>query len=175
MGSLAQTVIAPQGPLLRYAEKLLEGVTPAQFARQPLGRNGIIDTNHPAFIFGHLSVYPARICAIAGITDSALANPPGFEGLFAAGSVCKDDPDGTTYPPMQEVTAHFFEGHRQMFARLAELSDEQLAAPHGQENDFSRAFPSRAALLAFYVGPHPFTHIGQMSAWRRCMGLPSAF
>lgn len=175
MGAIAQTIVGAQGPLMMYAEKLLTGVTAGQFARQPVGKDGLINTNHPAFIFGHMSVYAGNICELAGIGDSGIVNPDGFEELFSAGSECRDDPDGSIYPAMEKITGHFFDGHRKTFAQLAELSDEQLAAPHGQEGEFFQAFPSRAAIVAFLVGPHPFTHLGQMSVWRRCMGLGSVF
>jgi len=175
MGALAQTLIASQGPLTMYGEKLLVGVTADQFARQPVGRGGIINTNHPAFIYGHLSTYPAFILNILGIQDPGCTNPDGFDKLFSHEATCQDDPDGSIYPAMEAITSHFFRAHKCMFAQIAELPDEQLAAPHGQTGDFFAKFPSRAAVTAFLVGPHPFTHIGQMSAWRRCMGLGSAF
>jgi hypothetical protein len=31
------------------------------------------------------------------------------------------------------------------------------------------------ALVSFYLGGHVMNHVGQLSAWRRAMGLPSAF
>ena len=175
MGALAQALTAPQGPLMMYAEKLLDGVTPDMFARMPVGKDGVINTNHPAFCLGHMSTYPAFICGLAGIEDAGITNPEGFDKLFSHEATCQDDPDGSIYPSMEVITSHFFNAHKTMFAKLAECSDEQLAAPHGQEGDFFAKFPNRAAVIAFMVGPHPFTHIGQMSAWRRCMGLGSAF
>jgi hypothetical protein len=175
MGTLAQVVTASQAPLKMYAEGLLKGVTADTFARMPTGPNGIITTNHPAFILGHLSIYPVMIMKIVGVEDFALTNPDGFDALFSHETTCKDDPDGTIYPAMETVTSYFFEVYDAMFARLAELSDEQLAAPHGMEEEFFAKWSSRAAVAAFMVGPHPFLHIGQMSAWRRCMGLGSAF
>lgn len=175
MGAIAQALTAPHKPLIGYAEKLLVGVKPEQFARQPMGKDGIIDTNHPAFIFGHLSIYPTMILGIAGVKDPGFVNPEGFDGLFSHETTCKDDPDGSIYPAMEAVTSHFFTAYNGLFAKVAELSDKHLAAPHGQEGEFFQKFPSRAAVIAFMAGPHPFVHIGQMSAWRRCMGLGSAF
>lgn len=173
MGNLATTLTAPQGLLFRYAEGLLKGVPADKFARLPEGRNGPIQTNHPAFIYGHLSIYPAKTLDILG-HSGVITNPAGFLELFEAGKECRDDPEGTIYPPMETITAHFFNAHKTMFAKIAELTDEDLAQPHGLESDFAKSFPTRAAFAAFLVGPHAFTHIGQMSAWRRCMGLGSA-
>lgn len=175
MGNLATTLTAPQGPLFYYAEGLLKDVPAEKFARVPTGKDGPIETNHPAFIFGHLSIYPAKVMEMLAVKDSGISNPAGFEELFSAGKECRDDPDGSIYPEMEAVTSHFFDGHRRMFAKIAELGDEHLAQPHGLTSDFAKNFPSRAAIAAFMVGPHPFSHIGQMSVWRRCMGLGSAF
>lgn len=175
MGAIADTLCAAEKPLMMYAEKLLVGVTPEQFARQPMGKSGLINTNHPAFAYGHMSTYPAWICTIAGVAEPGFANPEGFDALFSHEAVCRDDPEGTIYPSMDAVTGHFFDSHRRLFAHLRGLSDQKLSEPHGQEGDFFKGFPTRAAVVAFMVGPHPFTHIGQVSAWRRCMGLGSAF
>lgn len=175
MGSLATTLTGAQGPMFFYAEGLLKGVKAEQFARKPQGEHGVIDTNHPAFIYGHLSTYPGRVLDMIGVEGHGLSNPAGFDEVFAAGKECRDDPDGSIYPPMEAITAHFNRGYKALFAKLAELSDEHLAKPHGLDSDFGKNFGNRAALAAFMVGPHTFMHIGQMSAWRRCVGLPSAF
>jgi hypothetical protein len=175
MGHLATTLTASQSMLLGYAEALLKDVPKDKFARMPEGKRGIIQTNHPAFIFGHLSVYPAKVLDSLGVKDGGITNPPAFMEVFPAGKECRDDPTGTIYPPMETITAHFFNAHKTMFGKLAELTDDYLSQPHGLETDFAKKFPTRAAFASFLVGPHAFTHIGQMSAWRRCMGLASAF
>ena len=175
MGTLAQVVTASQMPLKSYAEGLLKGVTPDIFARMPTGPDGMIVTNHPAFILGHLSIYPAFVMQFCGIEDSGITNPEGFDALFTHETICKDDPEGTIYPAMEVVTSHFFTAHEVAFARLAELSDEQLTAPHGLEDEYFAKWPTRAEVAAFMVGPHPFLHIGQLSTWRRCMGLGPVF
>jgi hypothetical protein len=175
MGHLATTLTASQPLLMRYAEGLLKDVPPSKFARLPEGKGGLLQTNHPAFLFGHLSIYPAKTLDIVGVKNHGIRNPSGFEDLFAAGKECRDDPGGTIYPAMEVITSHFFNAHKAMFAKLAELTDDELAQPHGVESDFAKQFPTRAAFAAFLVGPHPFTHIGQMSTWRRCMGLGKVF
>lgn len=175
MGNLATTLTASQGLFFFYAEGLLKDVPPSKFARLPEGRNGLVQTNHPAFIYGHLSLYPAKTLQAVGVTDGGIVNPPGFTDLFEAGKECVHDPDGTIYPEMEVVRSHFFNAHRTMFARLAELTDEQLSQPHSVEGDFGKQFPNRAALAAFLAIGHPFTHFGQMSVWRRCMGLGKVF
>jgi hypothetical protein len=174
MGHLATTLTASQDLLFRYAEGLLKDVSTEKVARLPEGKHGPIQCNHPAFLYGHMSLYPAKTLALVGVTDG-ITDPAGFADLFAAGKECRDDPDGTIYPAMEVITSHFFNAHKKMFAQLAELTDEQLSQPHGIDSEFAKRFPTRAAFASFMVGPHPFTHIGQMSVWRRCMGLPGVF
>ncbi len=174
MGNLATTLTASQGLLLMYAEGLLKDVPRSMFARLPEGKNGLIQTNHPAFLFGHMSLYAGKTLEMLGL-KGVVTDPAGFAELFEAGKECRDDPHGTVYPAMETITSHFFNGHKSMFAKIAELTDDYLAQPHGIETDFAKKFPSRAAFAAFLVGPHPFVHIGQMSAWRRCMGLGNVF
>jgi hypothetical protein len=76
---------------------------------------------------------------------------------------------------MGEVTAAFFDGYKAAIAKIGELNDAHLAAHHGLDSDFGKRFHSRAAVANFMLGPHNFMHIGQLSAWRRCMGLGPVF
>lgn len=175
MESLAAAILDQTGTMLAYAEGLLKGVTQETFARKPEGKSGVVDTNHPAFVFGHLALYPQKICQLVGIDDAGTAAPAGYEELFAAGKECQDDPDGTIYPKMDEILAAFNTGYKTAIARIAGLSNEDLAAPHPLDSDFGKRFSSRAAIANFMLGPHPFMHIGQISAWRRCMGLGPVF
>ena len=175
MESLATAILDQTGTMFGYAEGILKDVTPELFARKPEGKNGLINTNHPAFCFGHLAIYPARICQLAGIEDAGIAAPAGFDELFEAGKDCQDDPDGAIYPAMGVVTAAFFDGYKTAIAKLGELSDAHLAAHHGLDSEFGKRFNSRAAVANFMLGPHTFMHIGQLSAWRRCMGLGPVF
>src|SRR4051812_16778783 len=85
-----------------FADKLLAGIKPEQAASKPRFETKagltIVDTNHPVFVFGHLSLYPARIMKFGGLDGSAVAAPAGWEDLFKAGVLCHDDPEGKIYP-----------------------------------------------------------------------------
>jgi len=175
MESLATAILGQTGPMLAYAEGLLKDVTPQTFARKPYGKDGVIDTNHPAFCFGHLATYPEKICQLAGIEDAGIAAPAGYAELFDAGKDCLDDTDGTIYPPMGEITAAFFDSYKTAIDKIGGLSNDHLAAGHGMDSEFGEKFGSRAAIAGFILSAHPFMHIGQISAWRRCMGLGPVF
>lgn len=173
MSLIARAIVEAATRTLSYADRLLPGVTPAMFARMPSPGGAMIQTNHPAFVFGHLALYPARFLENAGKDAGATAVPAGYAGLFAAGVECRDDPTGTIYPAMEEIVAHFRRSHAELFRVMSEMRDEEFAAPPATER--SRAFVSTvAALGVFYFAAHTMNHLGQVSAWRRCMGLPAA-
>lgn len=153
---------------LGYAETLLKDVKAADFARKPKG----IDTNHPAFVYGHLAIYPERLFELMGRSD--LAQPePKFLELFAAGKPCVDDPAGTTYPAMDAIISRFRTRHESLLPVLAEQDDSVFDRPNPNERMRDR-FPTVALACTFLVSGHMMMHLGQMSAWRRCMGMPSA-
>lgn len=51
---------------LSYAERLLKDISPQQFARFAAPGGKTVESNHPAFTFGHLSLYGPRILTQAG-------------------------------------------------------------------------------------------------------------
>jgi hypothetical protein len=162
------SVIVPGGQMaLRYAEMLLGGITPETFARKPEG----IDTNSPAFCFGHLTIYPELILEAIGRKDLAI-DFADYQELFGAGKECVDDPDGTIYPAMESILARFRERHAVAMEAIASTSDSEMLKENPRER--TRPFlPTVGAALGFYLAGHMFTHLGQVSAWRRCMGLKS--
>jgi hypothetical protein len=166
-------VIASSGSLaLGYAERLLKDVRPEQFGRLARVGGQVLQSNHPAFIFGHLSLYPDRV--LTQLQRTPLGVPPGYATLFAAGCECKDDADGSLYPPMQELTERFFAGYRAAVAAVAAADDAPLIRPNPAEGRLRELFPTLGPVFSFYLGGHVFSHLGQMSVWRRAVGLPPA-
>lgn len=174
MGHLAHIIKGGTGTAMYLGERLLDGVTPERFARLPAPGGKAIQTNHPAFAYGHLSIYPVKILSALGLDPSAAAPPEGFPEVFDAGKQCVDDPDGTIYPPMDRVTAHFFAAHRALMNAVADVSDEKLAAPNPPEGFLHETFATIGGLTCFTVMAHTMLHLGQVSAWRRAEGLPAA-
>jgi hypothetical protein len=158
---------------LGYAERLLKDVPPEQFARFARIGETVIESNHPAFIYGHLSLYAPRIIEQLGGDPGAIMPPSNFESLFSQAATCVDDPDGSIYPPMAEVTSILLDGYRAVVDALEQADDAAFTA----ENPIERMrdkFPTKGAMHAFYVGGHFMLHMGQMSAWRRAIGLGPA-
>jgi hypothetical protein len=167
MGHFATTVLVPLARVsLGYAERLLADIPASEFARTPAG----VRTNHPAFVYGHLAIYPDRLLEFMGRTDLARPNPR-FLDLFAAGKECIDDADGSVYPAMDEVVRVFRERYEAVLTPLAEAPESAFERANPSERMRDR-LPTVAAMAAFLLGSHMMMHLGQVSAWRRCKGLP---
>ncbi|MCC6661615.1 MAG: DinB family protein [Phycisphaerales bacterium] len=169
MGHTANMIVSGLRMSVRMAEMQLKEVKPEQFARKVSIGGRVIDSNHPAFVYGHLSTYPFGAGQAAGFVVPPV--PAGFADLFPAGKECRDDPERTIYPAMDVITKYFFEAHRAAEAGLVALSDEKLAGPNPREGRMKEMFPTLGGLLMFYLTSHPMLHLGQVSAWRRGMGL----
>lgn len=174
MKSIGPVIRASADLSILYAERLLNGVAAAQFGRLASPGGVVVKSNHPAFIFGHLSLYPARVLSHLRLDPGPHAAPAAYEALFKNGVECRDDPGGTIYPPMNELTARFFAGYRAAADAVGQADDERLLAPNPAEGRMRELFPTIGAAVNFYLGGHVQNHLGQMSAWRRATGLPAA-
>ena len=157
---------------LGYAERLLKDVTPEKFARFASIGGQTIESNHPAFVYGHLSLYGPRILTQLGQPASVL--PANFEALFSKDARCVDDPTGAIYPSMAEVTRAFFEGYKAAATVLRTTPDAAFQIPNPMEGRMAALFPTLGSLQTFYCGGHLMMHLGQISAWRRMAGFGAA-
>ena len=159
---------------LNNAPRLLAGVQPSQFARWAAPGDEQVISNHGAFVLGHLSIYaPIIVKQLRG--DPTTINPSErFVAVFSKDAQCQDDPLGTIYPPQEEIVERFFAGYRAALATLRESDDEAMRQPNLTGGRSTELFPTVGSLLAFYAGGHVMLHLGQMSAWRRMLGLSAA-
>ena len=155
-----------------YAERLLAGIDNDQFGRLPHVGEQVIQSNHPAFIYGHLSLYAPKI--IANLGGDPMDLPEGFENLFSKDAQCVDDPEQTLYPSRDVIVDAFFGGYRQVLEDIRNASDTVLARDNPTPGRLRELFPKLGSMTAFYVGGHCMIHLGQLSAWRRVMGLAAA-
>jgi DinB superfamily len=170
MGVFGESIVRAARRTRTYAEKLVKDVPAEKFARVPVVAGVTIQTNHPAFVLGHLSLYPARLARLAGVSDDGLATPAGWEALFKNGAPCLDDPKATIYPGMTELVQTFFRVHDHAFERIERLDDSAFAKANPDER-YREAFPIVGMACAFLLNNHVAIDLGQVSAWRRCMGL----
>ncbi len=165
MGALASTIVTVANISMQFADATLKDVKATDFGRMPKG----IRTNSPAFCFGHLSIYPDNVFEAVG--RAALARPDKrFSELFEAGVECVDDPQGKVYPPMEAIVGRFKERHAALLKIVPEISDEVFARVNPNEG-MRGFFPTIGVMTDFLLSGHIMMHLGQVSAWRRCMGL----
>ncbi|MCA9058205.1 MAG: DinB family protein [Planctomycetaceae bacterium] len=157
---------------LNYGERLLKDIPSSQFARLACPGGRSIASNHPAFVYGHLSLYGPRILTHLGLPAPAI--PAGFEAAFTKDAQCQDDPDATIYPPMEQIVEFFFTGYRAALEALRNATDEQLQQDNPIAGRMTELFPTVGSMHNFYVGGHMMIHLGQVSAWRRMNDLPPA-
>ncbi|MFA6044937.1 MAG: hypothetical protein WC718_08135, partial [Phycisphaerales bacterium] len=140
-------------------------------------RNGgglvIIDTNHPTFICGHLSLYAARIHSFVGKDPAPVAAPAGWDSLFKAGVNCEDDPKHSIYPAWDPVRTQLISSTDATIKMLGSLDDSVLLRPMTDEKA-KAFFPTVGVAVSFMLTTHVAVHMGQLSAWRRCFGMPAA-
>lgn len=166
--------ILPGTTIVRsYAERLLKDISPTTFARKPMVQGQVVDTNHPAFVYGHLATYPVQLAAMMGLSTEGMEMPASYEQLFSMHAVCVDDVDGTVYPAMAEVVEGYFTSHDRLLAALKGVDPAVLTRP--LENPQRRErFGTIGAFTTYLLLAHPQSHFGQVSVWRRCMGLGAA-
>lgn len=176
MGQYIEQIITAARRSLAYADKLAADVKPEIFARKPRFRSAagevIVDCNHPAFVYGHLSLYPARLMGFMAVDTAPVAAPAHYGDLFKAGLECKDDPEGKIYPKREEILAYFTRGYHGLLETLAKSGDELLLKPHPDEQIRAKFFPTLGTAMVFMTNNHVSMHMGQISTWRRCFGLP---
>ena len=158
---------------LGYADRLITGIDADDFARFATVGGQAVESNHPCFILGHLSLYAPRVVSELGGDASEIQPSETFVKLFNKDAKCIDDVDAAIYPGMDEVVAAFRSAHAKALATLEQSADD-LFLPENPNEAMRAKFPTIGAMHAFYLGGHFMIHMGQLSAWRRMMGLGAA-
>lgn len=170
--SIGDTIADSLALSLNYADRLVKELPSTRFARFASVGGTTVDSNHPAFVLGHLALYGPRIVAQLGGTPTA--PPATFERLFSKEAKCVDDPAGTIYPPMEEVLRAFRTGCDEAIRALRSADDATMDRPNPAEGRMAELFPTLGSIHGFYAGGHMMMHLGQLSAWRRMEGMKPA-
>ncbi|HTU27564.1 MAG TPA: DinB family protein [Pirellulales bacterium] len=157
---------------LATAKKLVADLSDDQMAAQPVPGKVM---NHAAFILGHLAwTSDVGVKLLHDSVPAAAAlgvapwNDEGWKELFAMNA--QPQLDGSKYPSKEKLLAALEDGHHRFAKALYGVTPEILAQP-APERVRSR-FPSLGHLLIALLTSHEATHLGQLSAWRRALGLP---
>jgi uncharacterized damage-inducible protein DinB len=148
---------------LTYCKLLVADVPDEQFAEQPA--EGF---NHPAWVLGHLAAVSDFGLQILG---RKFALPAEWHQLFDPGTV--PSPERALYPPKAELLAAYEAGHHRLAEAVAAGADPDRLARPNPVRQLRPVLPTLGDFLAHLLTTHEATHIGQLSAWRRQLGLAS--
>ena len=151
---------------LWYSQKLVADVPDEQMCAQPVAGRVM---NHPAFLLGHLAWAAGDVAT--GLLGLPPACPEGWKELFGMGAA--PSADRSRYPSKAVLLQTLEDAHARLADAVAKATPETLDRP-APERMRSR-FPTVGAMLVGLMTAHEASHNGQLSAWRRAMGLPPVF
>jgi uncharacterized damage-inducible protein DinB len=143
-------------------KRLVSDVSDDDFARQPVA--GI---NHPAWLLGHVSVYHEVI--------AQLLRRESFDNPWDApcGKNSEPSSDRSQYPSKEAALARFDAGLAEALAAIATATSAAWSAPMTHPT-WGKQFKTAGGAVLFLATSHLSYHTGQLSGWRRAMGLPRA-
>jgi len=163
-----ETIIKQYDFNLSYAKALVHDVPDNDMTVVP--SSGL--DNHPAFTLGHLVSGSADLARDLG---APFEMPEKWAELFVRtgpGDPRKPDPNKGNYPTKDLLIKELEAQHNKVKGLLSEIDQDKLGQP--LKWSFSSYMPSLLDVVAFMCINHEAMHLGQLAAWRRAMGLPSA-
>lgn len=148
---------------LKYCHRLVDDVADASFTTQPMA-----GVPHPAWVVGHLAI---AADAVLGCLGEKPVCPQEWWRNFGPGSVVQ--PDRAAYPSKAELVDAVDRGFGGVVEAAGRAAPELLAKPQNLKF-YREECPTVGDLVAHLMTTHAFLHLGQLSVWRRMMGLPSA-
>ena len=148
---------------LDNASELVADLSDEQMVQQP---QGVI--NHPAWTLGHLA-FVADYLAITLGAESSL--PDGWADHFPTGGTPSGD--AADYPSKEAILGQLAAQHERATQLVAEADPTVFEQAFPDERIRGR-FPTIGDFTAFLMTSHEASHLGQISAWRRAMGIGSA-
>jgi hypothetical protein len=153
---------------LRYAEALVADLGAEQWARS--GGPGL--ENHPAWTIGHLVTGADLVAQDLGLPSDL---PDGWAELFlrrGPGDPRMPEGDPAAYPSGEDLLRELRRQHERVDRAWRSTAAERWATE--EDWAFGRDLPTLADATVFMAATHEALHLGQLAAWRRAMGLPSA-
>jgi hypothetical protein len=153
---------------LLYAEALVADLAPGDWTAP--GGPGL--ENHPAWTIGHLVTGADILAQDLGLPGDV---PDGWRDLFqrrGPGDPRLPDPDPAAYPRGDELLRELRRQHERVAAVWTSLPRERLKTPEPWA--FGRDLPTLEDAAVFLAVSHEAMHLGELAAWRRARGLPSA-
>jgi len=148
---------------LTYAKMLVADLDAQQMTTQPHPK-----MNHPAWVLGHLATSSEFGCSMLGLEAKL---PADWSEKFGNGST---PVPGGDYPGKDTLLSTLEETHQRLTIAL-EAADAATLGSQMPNEEFRRVMPTLGDGLVFLATGHECTHLGQLSAWRRAVGLGSVF
>lgn len=145
-----------------YAQRLLADVSAEVFTAQPIPGRVL---NHPAWIMSHLNLYAGIAVSLA--RGEAIEDPA--EHRFGAKS--EPLPDRRAYESPEQLLSRWQHLHTEGRGALRAADDRRTGSPTPIER-WRALHPTVGDMLVTLMVKHEAGHLGQLSAWRRAMGLP---
>jgi hypothetical protein len=146
---------------LDYLREQVVDVPAPDMVAQP---NGIM--NHPLWVIGHLTFTCQLLGGVVGLPEWL---PNDWAKRFGTGSV--PVADARVYETKDIVLAMLGDAQERVIQAVERLDNSRLDEPFPDES-YLVVFPTiRHALTQVLVG-HTANHVGQVSVWRKAMGLP---
>ena len=158
----------------RYANRLCKDIPAEIFGSLAKTSDGTIDSNHPAFVIGHLCLYPAKVLELLKLPNDSIRASDHYQKLFSKDAKCVDDSVCQLYPGKEELMGTFDRAYQTAFEALHQIDDQLLLSENPVDSPIKTFVPTLGALVGFYLGGHVMSHCGQISAWRRILKLPPA-
>jgi hypothetical protein len=150
--------------LMQYCRNLVADLADERLAEQPAA-----GVNHPAWVLGHLAWTADRGLVLLGAAETL---PAEWAPLFGRGST--PTASRAAYPSKNELVRAVEHGYQQLRERAASASREQLSQPTTIALA-KETLPTLNELVAFLMTGHMGGHLGQISMWRRLIGLAPMF
>lgn len=157
---MLEAIITSAGLVKSYGEAMLADLSDEQWTQIPEGV-----AMHPASIVGHVATsYGFGAAMLAGQEPSP---PEGWMELFGPSAAAQAD---ATYPPKETLLSVLNDTRAQVIEGLRTATPETLAQPI-EDEQLREVFPTIGAVVIALLTVHESTHWGQLSAWRRAMGM----
>jgi hypothetical protein len=150
------------GRNLDYAKRLVADLDDDRMSAQPAP-----GMNHAAWVLGHLAWtcdFTGQVLGLPETLDATWTERFNNESRPAA--------DRALYPPKGELVATLEAAHARLDEALRAAPSDVLTQPLPLEQ-YRSFFPTVGDALFYMLTSHEAVHLGQLSAWRRVLGLPS--
>jgi hypothetical protein len=146
---------------LGYLREQVAEVSAAEMVAQPSGI-----ANHPAWVIGHLAYSCQLLGDVIGLPGWL---PNDWAKRFGPGSQPVADP--SAYESKESALVILGDAQSKIIQAVERLQDARLDEPFPNPQ-YCEVFPTIRHALTQVLVAHTAHHVGQVTVWRRAMGLP---